>query len=531
MNVMKMNVMRTKGAILLLAGIAVFTFSGERVYASCGAAPIQHGIFGTTSFQNCGTSPVAFAWTHGRGVQRVLASLTTNTGTLAGHDSGANQTPSDAMMLPGAAPGQWFGQTDFSNPGWNGCTYVIQDDTAASPCTGGINPGALDYAIAGIDGLFPNVARLAAVSVDFNEFFSAHVLDQAGAPAGDGDPCFGDAFQANPVDVSCLPIPPPDLTGVVPLSCSSTGCTMTYDFPNVTALKNNSILDDCNVAEDAARSGAPSECVGGLGGTRNLYQGRVLVFKRGACTPATAAAFDRRAWIYPAAPASGTLPVNANFTVFSHEDANLNGVLDVGEDGTNGGAVNSRLDPFVAGFTKLPPTPPGADPTGGTGDLIGEHVRIPSITGATDCMFLGLGILLDEGGGCINPTTCTIFGEKVVSPLVSLDTNPIRIGSATPITDLVTTITATKLPQGKGKVDWSTGIEMTTSGFNVIGTKKGGGEVKINASLIEAREGTTGKGASYTVTFDPGQLKGSSSVYVEIVKTNGSKERFGPASF
>jgi hypothetical protein len=332
-------------------------------------------------------------------------------------------------------------------------------------------------------------------------------LDNAGAPATGGgpDPCGADAFQVNPAPVNCENIPVPQITGTG--ACTAAGCNIGIGSADVSALVGNAILDDCNVAETAA-----------LNCPRDLYQGRVLVFKHGACSPATAAAFNRRSYVYPAAPASGTLIVTPNFTVFSLEDGDLDGVLDANEnDGANPPAdnANGRLDPFI-----IPGTAPAS-----------TSIFVPAVAGAPDCIFLGMGILLDAAGGSINPPTNTIFGESVVSPVVSLNLNPIRAGSATPVTDVVTTVTATKLPQGKGKVDWSTGIEMTTSGFNVIGTKKGGGEVKINANLIEAQEGTTGKGASYSVTFEPGQLKGSSSVYVEIVKTNGSKERFGPASF
>ena len=312
--------------------------------------------------------------------------------------------------------------------------------------------------------------------------------------------------------MDCLPIPVPQITGVVPGSCSTAGCTLTVNVADVSNLVNLSMLDDCNVAEDKA-----TNC------PRNLYQGRVLVFKHGTCSPSTAATFDRRAWLYPASPPSGTLTVSGNFSIYSVEDANLNGALDAGEDGTNGGVANGRLDPYIAGAT-VP------NPTGGTGPLTAIQVRVPAVSGASDCIFLGLGIMIDAGGGFVNPPTNTIVGEATVSPLVSIDPNPVRAGTGTPVSDVVTTITAIK-SQGKGTVGWSTGIELTTSGFNVIGTKKGGQEIKLNPSLIAAKEGTTGKGAEYTVTFDGGQLKGSTSVFVEIVKTDGSKERFGPASF
>ena len=500
-----MSLMRRKGWIVLLAGIAALMVPAGGLYASCGSAPIIHGLTGPTSFTNCGPNPVAFVWAHKRGVQRIIGNAGTSGDTVAGHDSGNKFGVNDGVLLAGSIPGQYFGQTDFANTEWDGCVAnpELAEPTggATSVCTGATDVPPLDFAIGGIDPAAPNVARIAALSVDFNEFFGGHVLDQAGAAAGDGDPCNGDAFQAIQRNVDCLPVPAPTINSTG--ACDATGCTITIGAGDVGPVVSQSILDDCLVAEDKA-----TNC------PRNLYQGRVLMFKHGACTASTAAAFDRRAWVYPASPTSGTLTVASNFFPYSVEDANLNGVLDAGEDGTNGGAVNGTLDPFVIAGTTATTTP----------------VKVPAVPGASDCIFFGLGILLDPGGGSVNPPTNTIFGEKVVSPAVSLNVNPVRAGSGTPVTDVVTNINVSK-SQGKGTVSWSTGIETTTAGFNVIGAKKGGNELKLNASLISAKEGTTGKGASYTMTFDGAQLKGSTSIYLEIVKTDGSKERFGPASF
>jgi hypothetical protein len=442
---------------------------------------------------------VAFAWTHHYGVQGTLASLGTNTLTAAGLDSGANQTANDAMMLTGGGPTDWCGTTDFSNPGWNGCAFLITEGPGGiSTCTSAIDPVPLDYAMVGSDAATPNIAKLAVLSVDFNEFFGYWLLDQAGADPGDGDPCFGDAFQANANPVSCLPIPPPVITGVT--NVSSAGANVLMNIGDVTTLVNQAMLDDCNVAEDKA-----TNC------PRGLYQGRSLVFKHGACTKSAGDATDRRGWIYPAPPAAGTLIAASNFIQYSAEDANLNGILDAGED-TN---ANGVLDPLL--FPSMSAVP-------------NTSIRVNAVAGATDCIFFGLGILIDAGGGCLNPPTCSILGQKVISPAVSLDPIPVRAGSGTPVSDVVGQINTSK-SQGKATVSWSTGVEMATAGFNVIGTKKNGAETKLNGSLIAAKEGTTGKGASYDVSFDASQLKGSSSVYVEIVKTDGSKERFGPASF
>jgi hypothetical protein len=506
-----MNLMRTKAVLILLAGAVLFAMPGPSVYASCATGgPLVHNLTGTTYFNNCGPAPIAFAWGHKTAVQRIIAANNTNSGTVAGMDSGNRQTFDEAMFLMTVdtggtpIPGAYQGQTDFGNPNWDGCGQVAAEGGVNSPCTGFPDWGPLNYALAGVDPATPNIAKVALLSVDWNEFFGAWVLDNAGAPAGDGDPCVGDAFQFNPAPVDCQPIPIPAITGTG--ACSAAGCNISIGSPDIGSAIASSVLDDCAVAETDA-----------LNCPRNLYQGRILVFKKGACTPSTAAG-NRRTWVYPAAPATGSLTVAPDFTIFSLEDTNLNGVLDANE---NDGAAtppndnaNGRLDPFIIPGTAAANT----------------SIFVPAVPGATDCIFLGMGYQFDQGGGCVNPPTCTIFGESVVSPMVSVNTIPIRSGSGTPVTDVVTTIRASK-SQGKGTVSWETGIESATSGFNVIGTKKGGGETKLNGSLIAATEGTTGKGASYTVTFDGGQLKGSTSVYVEIVKTDGSKERFGPASF
>lgn len=501
--------MRTKAVLILLAGAALLALPGPNLYASCAAGgPISHNLTSTTWFSNCGPSPVAFVWGQKTSSQRIIGANQTNAGTVAGHDSGNRQTLDEAMFLQtldtggNPIPGAYQGQTDFGNPSWDGCGQVAVE--AASICPGVTDWPPINYALAGSDPATPNIARLAVLSVDWNEFFGAWVLDNAGAPAVDGDPCVGDAFSFKDTPVQCMDIPIPAITGTG--ACSAAGCNISIGSPDIGSRIAQSVLDDCLVAEDKA-----------LNCPRNLYQGRILVFKHGACTP-SAAAGNRRTWVYPASPATGTLTVAPDFTIFSLEDTNLNGILDANE---NDGAAtppndnaNGKLDPFIIPGTAAANT----------------SIFVPAVPGATDCIFFGMGYQFDPGGGCVNPPTCNIFGESVVSPMVSVNTNPVRAGSGTPVTDVVTTIRADK-SQGKGTVTWETGIEMTTSGFNVIGTKKGGQETKLNGTLIAAKEGTTGKGASYSVTFDGGQLKGSTTVYVEIVKTDGSKERFGPASF
>jgi len=490
----------SRGISLMAVAAMISMIPGGLAMANCtnqGLAIFQ-GL--SNHIVNCGTAPTTFAWFHGRGIQGVIGceTCTVNQGnTNTGHDSANRSGIADGTFsdFPGGGPGEYFAGGDFGNTAWDGCIQNIPEGTSA--CTGGPDYGVTDYVMAGVNAATPNIAGMFAVSVDYNEPLFGWWVDNAGAPVADGDPCNGDAFSGNLANFSCNPIPVPNITGSSPVAG---GVNLNLAVGSSAGIQ---ILDDCATAETKA-----------VNCPRNLYAGRVLVYRHGGCTAAQAATLDRRSYVYPASPVSGTLAVTDRWIVYSVEDGNLNGVLDAGEDGTNGGVVNGVLDPFIIAGTGA------ATPV----------VRVPTVAGASDCIFFGIAIGLDNNKLSVNPPTNTIFGEMVLSPMVSVNPNPVRSGTGTPVADLVTTIHASK-SQGKGTVDWETGVEMSTAGFNVIGTKKGGGETKLNGTLIAAKEGTTGKGATYTVTFDGGQLKGSSSVYVEIVKTDGSKERFGPASF
>jgi hypothetical protein len=512
-----MHVKWVKGLLLVAIGASLLLAPTGFAEAACPGV-ISH-LF--SAFTNCGPAPNAYFWHHGRGVQRIIASNTNGAAaTAAGADSGINQS-GPAMYLPFTDPGSgqvvpnaWQANTDFGNQDMDGCIFnVFENATSCTP--GGTDFGVFDYVIAGVDPAAPNVTRIGAASVDFNETFQGWLVDNAGAPNVDNNPCQGNATSLGP-DIPCSPIPVPRIASTG--ACTTAGCTINVAVDDISQLVAQSIKDDCVIAETNA-----TNC------PRGFYQGRVLVFKHGACSTSAAAGFDRRSFVMPGPLASGTAVVTPNFFNYSREDANLSGTLDAGEDGTNGGASNGRLDPFVIPGTACAGPAAAGQPSCGNPAI---QVPVPAVVGANDCIFIGMGILFDAGGLSVNPPTNTIFGETVISPGISLNTNPIRAGSATPVPDQVTDIVASKTG-GKGKVDWTTGIETTTSGFNVIGTKKGGSgnEVKINSALVTAKEGTTGKGASYTLTFDASQLKGSSAVYIEVVKTNGSKERFGPASF
>jgi len=138
-----------------------------------------------------------------------------------------------------------------------------------------------------------------------------------------------------------------------------------------------------------------------------------------------------------------------------------------------------------------------------------------------------VGLLLDNAPLA---TACGGACAKVVTPVVSVNQYPLSLDTATPAADRIINLTASKAV-GKVNVSWDTTAELSTAGFNLIGVKKSGGQVQINSALIPAQEGTSGAGASYSINLGPRDLKGSTAVYVELVKTSGAKELFGPASF
>jgi hypothetical protein len=493
-----MHARMSRASVLLAGVLSLVFFSVRSTFGRCNTNIVPFHGLGSSSFEQCGPNAVGFGWFHGRAVQRIVGAdnLANDGNQASGHDSGANQRNTDYMFLPGPnggpANGSYLADADFNNPGWDGCITNILE--GASGCGGPANLGVLDFVITGVEPQAPNVARMAVLSVDFNEGFLTHILDNAGAPAVDGDPCGADAFSFLTSPVNCTPIPVPIITGA---SASINGTTV---YVQVGPTSDIPILDDCLIAEDRA-----TNC------PRSLYLGRVLMYRHGACTPMAAAGFDPRTWIYPELPASGTLAVTPNWGVFSIEDANLNGLLDAGEDGTNGGIVNGILDPFLI---------PGMDSAS-------TSIFLPRVPGATDCIFLALAIALDSNHLPIDPPTNSLLGEMVISPEVSFNPTPLQ-PNATPVADRITTVYASK-SQGVVTIDWETESELATAGFNLIGTRNNGTERKLNNSLIVAKGGSTGSGAGYSASFEGSRLKGSNAVYVELVKTDGSKQRFGPA--
>jgi hypothetical protein len=480
-------------AVVLLMG-ALGTLPAD---ANCGNASVISWSNG--NFTGCGPAAEGFAWVHHMAVQRRSNANTALSTTTSGNDSGYYDPA--AIVIPGAVAGDYLINTDFGNLGWDGCvtnTDLVENDGSNCITAGTTSFAPLNFIISGPSAGNPNIAVAAVLSVDYLECLSYHEFGQAGLAPVDGDPCFGgDCFGLAGVPVQCQPIPRPTFATVG--SCAAGGCTHTLNNSTRTAAVPP-IVDDCQVGFTRQLN-----CTGPAGDPRGLDGGLQLMFRRDACG---AAPVERRVYGPYATTANALAPTN--WLPFSSEDGNLNGILDVGEDGTHGGATNGVLDPVFFSRT-------AADT---------KQVFVPALTGATDCLYFGTALRVDPGA-------VLAFGvqhEPVLSRHVSVNTNPVILATATPASDRVIDLVASKT-SGKANVSWNTSLELTVAGFNVIGTKKNGGEVQLNSSLIPAKKGTTGEGASYSASFGAGDLKGSTAVIVEVVKTNGAKERFGPASF
>ena len=210
---------------LLAAEALLVTLPAHSLYANCSSYGLAYAQGLTNYFQSCGGSNAAFVWFHGRGVQRIIGPETVpNQGnTTSGHDS-ANRFPfADGLIGNGADAGFPAGSLlaggDPGNQGWDGCILNIPERRVAG-CGGSPDYGVMDYTLGGIDPAFPNIGRVAAVSVDFNPILLAWLADNAGAPAGDGT-CLGDALSGNPNPIICGELPVPNVTVVTPVPAAA----------------------------------------------------------------------------------------------------------------------------------------------------------------------------------------------------------------------------------------------------------------------------------------------------------------------
>ncbi|HEV8337333.1 MAG TPA: hypothetical protein VGR67_13025 [Candidatus Polarisedimenticolia bacterium] len=470
--------------VLVAAAALALAASARPASAVCAdSVPLNQSV---GQFTGCGTAPEAFFWLHHMGVQRAVNSNTSANTTAGGVDSGI---ASFAGMLSNTGGENYVIGGNWGNFGTDGCVSNVDvQETDVSCATGGNTVGVTDFMISGKSSSNPNLAKVAVLSVDANELLQAYFFEQAGALSIDGDPCGGDAFQTKePPDTACGTIPQP---GVFPVagSCTTAGCNV-----NITAAARTiPILDDCAVAASKA-----------INCPRNLDGGLQLMYKRGACGVGAFPAGDTRA--LAAYPASGTSTVATNYSPYFPQDLNLNGILDAGEQ---------AFAPVILASNSPTST-----------QL--SNMFVPKIAGATDCLFFALALRVDPGA----VLALGVQHQPVYSQFVSVNaTAGVNLATGTPASDRVLNLVASKT-SGKANVSWDTTAELTVAGFNLIGTKKSGGEVQLNSSLIPAKKGTTGEGASYSADLKAGDLKGSTAVFVEVVKTNGAKERFGPASF
>ena len=478
----------------LVVGVAAFWAATPGHAACTNANTVAQGIFAPSAFVGCGNNADirAFVWRHRQAIQRTALAGAANTAG-GGTDSGARATLADGGILQDdpAGSGGVASQFDWGNSGVDGCaTDANSADTDAAGCgRSGLSLPPVNFMVGSRDASNPFVALAAVASVDGNEPTSTWFLENAGAQtSGDPDPC-NDAFQTLGANITCGTIPTPNEAGQVG-ACDATGCNLSISIAPHTV----PFVDDCDIAFSKNLS---TVC------PRNLYAGRALYYKRGPCGLGAAPA-DTRSFA-TALPTS----VTENFRAFG-EDANLNGTLDAGEDAN----ANGRLDPILI---------PGNLQTTTT-----VHIPKLTIAGPADplgCVYLGVGLVLDG-----TPATTPAVGQPVVTPYVSVNPFPISLDNATPVADRIANLRASR-SGGKANVSWDTGVELSISGFNLVGFKKNGSTVALNPSLISAKEGTTGGSASYSIDLTAAALKGAAKVALEVKHTNGSTDRTDPVSF
>ena len=482
--------MRTKKIVGLALAVAVAGILATAPgHANC-TVPTPIFLAFATYYDQAGDNPYIFYWGHRAAKQGVLGHNATTAG-LWGNDSGhVSNGVASSFLTPGGVgePGQYIVLWDWNNYGSDGCLMLNQE--ADISCATGIATLPVHDQVLAVSDPLTLQARAHVISVDGSEPNQFWVLDQAGAASIDGYACGEDMNAYNYEPFVPGPIPVPQV--VSNLGCTEAGCTL-----NVTVGPHAvPILTDCEVAASKLIN-----CVGPADDPRNMYGGRQLFVKRAACDATSAAniaSFDARTFVFDEIAETVAL----GFVPYAPQDLNLNGLVDAGEA--------AHVPVILAG-----------------NDAVTVPVLIPKIAGATDCAYLGVGLRLDNSPF---PDKCGGACQSVLTPVVSVNPIPVALDSATPSADRVVNLTASRTA-AEANVAWDTTAELSTAGFNLIGVKKNGDRVAISASMIVALEGTTGLGAQYSIDLSPKDLKGSTAVYVELVKTSGATELFGPVSF
>jgi hypothetical protein len=499
-----MKLFRLKYLALVGVAAAVGLLAPSASYANCGSsAPIATGVVTTPNLvQNCGSNAIGQFWLHRNAIWNAVSGAQT---VAQGVDSGASPNP---VLEDTTAPGTYSYVADWIAPGVDGCALLANEGPAA-PCTGGSDLMPTDIVVAGQVG---NGTLAAAFfgSVDLNPLTQNYLLDNLSAAAV-GDHCGGDPAEFGPQPYDCVQIAPPSISNI-----SGTG-----PFTYTISLPPQSIpyLDDCNVAESAA-----------VNCPRNLNAGQVLMVRRGPCsvTPPGVPVNNRVATYVEFGTSSSW---TAHWHPYSAADADFNGFTDPGT------TTRNAITKVAAGGGSVPITTNLLTPAEAT-------------AGVDDCLYVGIAAAGDNGAAAPQTPFLTPYVSMEQHSAIPLCQFICPNGScapaagqpcpqggssasntgATPAGDRVVNVKVTK-KFGKTDVSWDTTSELATAGFNLIGTKKNGRDVRLNARLIPAKNGTTGSGASYTMSIPASALKGSTSVYVEIITINGAKERFGPASF
>jgi len=482
--------MRASGIFGLALAVAVAGILATTPgHANCGV-PTAIFLAFATYYDQAGDNPYIFFWGHHVAKQGILGHNAYTAGPW-GNDSGhISNGVLSRFLAPGGAgePGQYVVFWDWNNYGEDGCILLNQESDISCWTTLPTLP-VHDQVLAYNDpATLQGYAHV--LSVDGNEPSQFWVLDQAGAPSIDGNACGDDPFSYNYTPFVPGPMPVPAITSLV--GCDTTGCTF-----NVTVGSHGvPILTDCEVAASKAIN-----CTGPVGDPRNLYGGRQLFVKRAPCDATDASnigTFEARTYIFDEVLETVTL----GFVPYAPQDLNLNGIVD--------GTEVAHVPVVLTG-----------------NDAMAVPVFIPRIAGATDCAYLGVGLLLDNAP---DAAACGGACAKVVTPVVSVNPAPLVLDSATPVADQVINLAASKTA-AEANVSWDTTAELSTAGFNLIGVRKNGGQVQLNSALIPALEGTTGESASYSINLGARDLKGSTAFYVELVKISGDRELFGPAAF
>jgi hypothetical protein len=341
-------------------------------------------------------------------------------------------------------------------------------------------------------------------------------LAMAGAASIDGLPCGDDrTARKSPAGITCAQIPRPHFASGG--ACTAAGCPVTLTIAGNSV--QNAILDDCAVAHSRTNPGIGSPASAYVDCPRNnLAGGFQVLMKRASCStpPTDLRTFGTTATAplgasYPNTPASGTATATRNWLTFSREDLNLNGVINAGEDGSNGGTPGNGLDIEIVALSLTSTT---------------KSIFVPTIPLATDCLYLGLALRAD-------PNAITFLGrvhEPVLSHYVSMNPIPLEIAQPTPVTDTVPEITAREFG-GKVTITWTSAAEFTTDHFIVRGVR--GAQDKgstVDLATKPAQFGTTGEGFTYTVELATTALKGSKKIAIVVVHTTaGTPDKtFGP---